>query len=262
MSNSLIFNQDCIDLELPDNQELSLVYLDPPYGPKEDDAYYGVGDNAHEYLSFMHDRLIHLSDIMPEDSNIVVHLDWKYAHNVKVMMDSIFGRENFRNEVIWGFSNPSKNTRWMPRKHQNLLWYGRGDYVFNPQRIPHKTKMNVGGPSAWSKEKIPWEEYEKKGKLLEDWWTDIPAICRNEPEKTGWQTQKPLALMRRIISLWSNEGDWILDPFMGSGSLLEAGTRMNRQVIGCDISEEAVDIAKKRIRLASREDIFTETSSG
>jgi len=256
MSNHIIHHKDCIDLDIEKDHNVSLIYLDPPYGPKDEDTYYGVGDNAHEYLLYMQERLSHMNSLMTDNSNIVVHVDHKYVHNLKVMMDAIFGRENFRNEIIWGFNNPSRNTRWLPRKHQNLLWYGMGDYVFNPQRIPHKTKMNVGGPSAWSKTKIPWEVYEAKGKLVTDWWTDIPAICRNEPEKNGYQTQKPTALMKRIIDLWSNEGDWILDPFMGSGSFLEVGARMNRKVIGCDIAQEAVDIATDRVKVALQSDIF------
>tara|TARA_B100000614_G_scaffold262895_1_gene299697 strand:+ start:51080 stop:51865 length:786 start_codon:yes stop_codon:yes gene_type:complete len=260
MSISWIYPDDCIGLEL-DGEEPSLIYMDPPYGPKSEDTYYGVGDNSHDYLSYMHDRLAHMRDISGDSYNIVVHVDWKYVHNLKVMMDSIFGRDNFKNDIIWCFSNPSTNEKWLPRKHQNLLWYGIGDNVFNPIRIPHKTKMNVGGKNAWSKEKIPWEEYERKGKLLEDWWTDIPALCRNEPEKTGYATQKPLALMRRIISLWSNEGDTIIDPFMGSGSLLEAGIRMGRNVIGCDISPDAVETANRRIKKASRADIFAGSSN-
>ncbi len=162
-------------------------------------------------------------------------------------MDDVFGRENFRNEIIWCFSNPASAKRWLPRKHNNILWYGTGDYVFNQPRIPYKTKMNVGGPSAWSKDKIPWEQYEQKGKILEDWWIDIPALCRNEPEKTGYATQKPMKLMNRIVEVFSNPGERVLDAFCGSGSFVEAGASMQRYAIGCDKNIQAINIAKERI---------------
>jgi adenine-specific DNA-methyltransferase len=245
---------DC--LELQDSEGFSLIYLDPPYSFASEDSYYGVGDNLHDYLSYMMDRLQHLKTMMLPDSNIIVHVDSKCVHNLKVMMDSIFGRENFRNDIVWCFSNPASSKRWLPRKHQNLLWYGQGDYAYNEQRIPYKTKMNVGGKTAWSKEKKDWEEYEAKGKILEDWWTDIPAICRNEPEKNGYATQKPLALMNRVVKLWSNEGDRVLDPFMGSGSFIESALRLGRFPVGCDKASEAVGIVEERCRRALAQDIF------
>lgn len=250
----LISHCDCLDFHT--EERFSLVYSDPPYSSKSEDQYYGVGDSFEDYLAFMEARLERISDLVTPDSNVIIHVDYKAVHYLRVIMDRIFGRTNFRNEIIWGFSNPASAERWLPRKHQNLLWYGMGDYVFNPQRIPYKTKMNVGGKTAWSKEKIPWEQYEAKGKLLEDWWTDIPAICRNEPEKNGYATQKPLSMMKRILSLWSNKGDIVFDPFMGSGSFLEAAVRMGRVPYGCDISEQAVSIAKSRCSRALDQDIF------
>mgnify|MGYP001372106973 CR=1 FL=1 len=246
--------KDC--LELRDSEGFSLIYMDPPYSYKGEDTYYGVGDNLHDYLDFMSDRLRVMQELMLPDANIVVHVDYKCVHNLRVLMDSIFGRENFRNEIIWGFSNPASSKKWLPRKHQNLLWYGIGNYTYNEQRVPYKTKMNVGGKTAWSKEKIPWEEYEAKGKILEDWWMDIPAICRNEPEKTGYATQKPLDLMKRVVQLWSNDGDRVCDPFMGSGSFIEAAMRLGRHPVGCDISNEAAGIAEERCRRAIQQDVF------
>lgn len=244
MSNYSLYCCDCLKY---DAEKFSLIYLDPPYSFKGEDTYYGVGDTFHEYLSFMHERLLHLKTLLLTDSNIVVHVDYKASANLRVMMDSIFGRENFQNEIIWCFSNPSVVKRHLPRKHNSLLWYGFNNYTFNQERVPYKTKMNVGGKAAWSKEKIPWEHYKEKGKLLEDWWTDIPALCRNEPEKTGWATQKPLKLMRRVLSLWSNEGQNVMDPFMGSGSFVEAAMKMNRRAVGVDSNEKAVQIAEKRL---------------
>lgn len=249
-----LHNIDCKDLLI---DPVSLVYLDPPYSCESEDSYYGVGSNLQEFVDYMVERFISIKKNMTKDSNILCHMDWKAIHYIKVAMDTVFGRENFRNEIIWCFSNPASTKRWLPRKHNTILWYGMGDYVFNPPRVPYKTKMNVGGDSAWSKEKIPWEQYEKKGKLLEDWWVDLPAICRNEPEKNGYATQKSLKLMTRVVEIWSNPGDRILDPFCGSGSFLEAGACLDRVVIGSDKSSSAIEIAKNRLELL-KDNIFTE----
>lgn len=239
-----LHNVDCKDLV---TNPVSLIYMDPPYSYESEDTYYGVGATFKDFLDYMKERFLNIKSLMKNDSNILVHMDYKAIHYIKVIMDEIFGRENFRNEIIWCFSNPASAKRWLPRKHNTILWYGMGEYVFNQPRIPYKTKMNVGGDSAWSKEKIPWEQYEKKGKLLEDWWIDMPAICRNEPEKNGYATQKSLKLMQRIVEIWSNPLERILDPFCGSGSFLEAGVSLNRAVVGSDKNSKAIEIAKSRL---------------
>lgn len=245
---------DCKDLV---TEPVSLVYLDPPYSCESEDVYYGVGETFDGFLTYMKDRLLNIKKLMAKDSNILVHMDGKAIHYIKVIMDELFGRDNFRNEIIWCFSNPANAKRWLPRKHNTILWYGMGNYVFNQPRIPYKTKMHVGGDSAWSKEKIPWEHYEKKGKMLEDWWIDIPALCRNEPEKTGYDTQKPLKLMQRVIEVWSNPQERVLDPFCGSGSFLEAGAILNRAVVGSDKNSKAIEIAKTRLE-GLKSNIFSE----
>jgi DNA modification methylase len=249
MKSYEIHNLDCMDLKI---DPVSLIYLDPPYSCKSEDEYYGVGDTFDEFLTEMKRSLRSIEQLLSKDGNILVHMDQKAIHYIKIIMDDIFGRENFRNEIIWCFSNPASATRWLPRKHNTILWYGRGNYIFNQPRIPYKTKMNVGGKAAWSKEKIPWEHYRDQGKPLEDWWIDVPALCRNEPEKTGYKTQKPLDLMKRIVETWSNKGDRVLDPFMGSGSFVEAAYRLGRYAIGGDISPDAVKIATERMEAIPR----------
>ena len=253
-SNYELHNVDCKELS---TDPVSLVYLDPPYSCESEDIYYGVGDTFEGFLAYMKDRLFNIKKLMNPDANILVHMDGKAIHYIKVIMDELFGRDNYRNEIIWCFSNPASAKRWLPRKHNAILWYGTGNYVFNQPRIPYKTKMHVGGDAAWSKDKIPWEHYEKRGKLLEDWWIDIPAICRNEPEKTGYATQKPLKLMQRIVETWSNPKDRILDPFCGSGSFLEAGLSLDRFVVGSDKNSKAIEITRSRLD-AVKVDILSE----
>lgn len=246
---------DCLDYQGSDR--FSLIYLDPPYSDSREDKYYGVGDTFHDYLAYMYDRLVHLKTLMLPDSNIVIHVDYKAVANLRVMMDNLFGRENFKNEIIWCFSSPSVAQNHLPRKHNNLLWYGLGNYPFNPERIPYDPKINVGGKTSWAKKKVSIDEYKQQGKLLEDWWSDIPALCRNETEKTGWATQKPMKLMQRIVNIWSNEGQWVLDPFMGSGSFVDAASGMGRYAVGVDRDQKAVEIAEKRLD-GNEDDIFEE----
>lgn len=239
-----IYNQDCIDLEF--ENKVDLVYMDPPYSSKIEDVYYGVGDNFEEFLQYMKYRLFHIYHLMKDNSNILVHMDYKAIHYIKVIMDQIFGRNNFQNEIIWGFSSPSVASRYLPRKHQTILWYGMGNYTFNKIRIPYTSKLSVGGKASWAKKDVDASKYVEKGKSLEDWWIDIPYLCRNESEKVGYDTQKPLALAKRILEIFSNEGDTVLDPFMGSGTFPYQADKMNRNAIGCDISNKAIEIAKGR----------------
>lgn len=240
-----LYHRDCLDMTSVAN--VRLVYLDPPYSCEGEDQFYPVGETFEEYLDYMEARLKSIKTVLhPEGANVVLHLDQKASHYLKVRGDQIFGRDNFRNEIAWCYSSPSVAKRWLPKKHDTLLWWGIGEYPFNQIRVPYTGKLKVGGKTAWAPDKDT-EEYLKKGKLLEDWWQDIPSLCRNEPEKQGYKTQKPLALMKRVVEAFSNEGDMVCDPFMGSGSLLEAALELKREAIGMDISAEAVELVQKRL---------------
>ncbi len=253
MNKYELYNIDCINLSV---KNISLVYLDPPYSCKEEDAYYGKESSFDGFINYIVDRLKIIKDCILPDSNVFIHMDYKAIHYIKVEMDKIFGRKNFQNEIIWCFTNPGSPSKWLPRKHQTILWYGMGDYYFNLPRISYTSKLNVGGKTSWSKEKKPVENYYGKGKPLEDWWIDVPAICRNESEKVGYATQKPNKLMTRIIENWSREGDRVLDPFCGSGSFLANAVKLNRYAIGCDENPTAIEITKNRIEKNKQESIY------
>jgi site-specific DNA-methyltransferase (adenine-specific) len=242
-----LLNEDCVNVKLAD---ISCIYLDPPYSSKAEDQYYGVGDTFEEYLGFMKERLKVLKTCMAANSNILIHIDWKASHYLKMICDEIFGRRNFQNEIVWAYDSPSVAKSHLPRKHDVILWYGLGDYAYNQIFVPYKN-LSVGGKTSWSPN-VNKDDYIKKGKSLTDCWSDIPALCRNEKEKNGWKTQKPLKLMERIVSMFSNESQTIYDPFCGSGSFLEAGVKLNRNVIGVDISSDAIEIAKKRLSLSEQ----------
>ena len=163
------------------------------------------------------------------------------------MLDEIFGQDAFTNEICWCYSGPSVAKHSLPRKHDVILFYKIGKATFNQIRIPYQAKLSVGGKKSWASEEIDASEYEKKGKLLEDWWVDIPALQRNEKEKVGYATQKPIALMKRIIEMTTNEGDLVFDPMCGSGSTGHAALLSNRKFVGCDKSDIALEKADARL---------------
>jgi DNA modification methylase len=241
-----LFHSDCISLNLKD---LDLIYLDPPFSSVKEDKYFGYGENLDQYISYITARITKLETFAnPAGFNILIHLDWRTVHYIKVEADKIFGRDNFRNEIVHCYSSPVNVTRHLPRKHDTILWYGIGDYHFNLPRIPHQGKLKVGGATSWNPKAADEKEYLKRGKPLEDWWM-IPSLCRNEKERrdTKYPTQKPIALLKRIVETFSNPGDNVYDPFSGSGTTLAAAIELNRNAFGSDISEKAIKIASTRL---------------
>lgn len=243
-----IINSDCINVEL---QDIDLIYLDPPFNGTKDgtnsDSWFGIEGNFENYLTYMEERIQHFHNWLAPTGNFIIHADYKAIHYLKIICDRIFNRENFRNEIVWCYSNPSSVKSHLPRKHDNLLWYSKSNqYTFNQEYTAYQGKLNVGGKSGW-KEKQNVSEYLEGGKKLEDWWIDMPALCRNEKERVGWKTQKPLKLMERIIKMFSREEETVCDPFCGSGSLLHAAILNRRNAIGVDISEEAIKIVTERL---------------
>ena len=248
MAQGTVVLGDALEVEFP---QYHLAYLDPPYGPKRAgklpaDSYYGVGSSREEYLSFLLNRIQNLTKGQ-SDYNLIVHVDPKYSHHIKVGLDDLLGQENFRNEIVWCYSGPSNTKSTLPKKHDVLLWYGVGNYYFHQPRIPYATKngkptLRVGGKTGW-KNTQDTQQYLQQGKPLEDFWTDVPALQRNEGEKLGYATQKPVRLLERIVTAFSPENGMVVDPFSGSGTTARACKNLNRNFFGCDMNPEAVDLA-------------------
>ena len=128
----MIKQMDCVDYKChPDTQ---LIYMDPPYGPENVDNYYGVGESWYDYMVWLEQRLRMLT-LRLDDYNIVIHIDPKASHRIKVLCDKLIGP--LTNEIIWCYTGPSMAKRHLPRKHDVLLWYGVGDYIFNMPKIPY-----------------------------------------------------------------------------------------------------------------------------
>ena len=267
-----------IDIHHGDNLEVirrlpdggfDLIYIDPPFntGRRQrrtqlrtirDDAGDRVGWSekryrttrlatrwfadrfGDDYLAFLEPRLAEAHRLLAPAGSFFLHLDFREVHYAKVVLDAIFGRASFKNEIIWAYDYGARSrTRWSP-KHDNILWYAKDParYTFHldaADRIPYMAPRLVGAAKA------------ARGKTPTDtWWHTI--VSPNGREKTGYPTQKPLGVLERIVAVHSSPGDRLLDFFAGSGTLGEAGARLGRDVVLVDDNPEAVRVMKKRLK--------------
>ncbi len=306
-SNMLIFGDNLIGLKAlvrdkgmgrlknADNTDgVRLVYIDPPfasgvkYSARHGGHAYGDRRKGTEFLEFMRARLLLLRELLSEDGSIYLHIDWRMAHYLKIIMDEVFGEDNFLNEIIWSYGGRGAKAvaRQFSRNHDTLFLYRKKGHIFNrmvrEKRIPRgKGGFRKDGDGRWFKT-APRGDYtdrsierlEKEGrvyrtrtgkvrikyflreegdflieeKLVGDVWDDIPdAMHLCAAEKTGYPTQKPEALLRRLILASSGEGDIVLDAFAGSGTALFVAQKEGRRWIGLDESPLAIKTMKKRL---------------
>lgn len=192
-----------------------------------------------DYLAFLEPRLVEAHRLLRPSGSFFLHLDYREVHYAKVMLDAIFGRENFLNEIVWAYDYGARTKKkWAP-KHDNILWYVRNprDYVFNYDAIDRIPYMAPGlvGPEKAARGKTP----------TDTWWNTIVSPVGKE--RTGYPTQKPLAILERIVRVHSNEGDRLLDFFAGSGTLGEAAALHGRDAVLVDSSEEAIRVMQERL---------------
>ena len=251
-------------------EKIDLIYLDPPFfsgsnynisileGDTEYDsiAYFDCWNkDIDSYLQMLYERIVILKKLLSKKGSIFIHLDWHASHYIKLMLDEIFGKNRFINEIIWYYYNKySAGKKNLPRAHDNILVYSKSsDYTFNQIRLPRdkprkqlKREM-VNGVLKNVKDDEGHVIYRiVTDKKLDDVWR-IPCLQPASKEWTGFPTQKHNELIKRIIQLGSNEGDLIADLFCGSGTtLLEAG-KLNRRWIGCDVSKYSNFISRKRL---------------
>lgn len=215
------------------------------------------------YLVMMAIRLVGLRRVLKDTGSIYLHCDPTASHYLKLLMDAVFGGENFRNEIVWCYKGPSRSLRDFPDKHDIILRYSKGNNpLFNPDaiRVPYsesflsrrKYAEGKGGIYAGKYDRDTEELVEyKKGKVPEDWWDDIPAGGQiSRKELLGYPTQKPEALLERIIKASSNEEDVVLDPFCGCGTTVSVAQRLKRRWIGIDVTHLAIGLIKDRLKSA------------
>ena len=202
------------------------------------------GDDMGAFLCWLGVRLMEMHRVLREDGSLYLHIDHTAHAYVKCLLDAVFGEQHFRNEIVWFYKTGGVCRRWFGRKHDTLLYYTRSDqYTFNLQ----KEKSYLSHKYGFSNVDIQEDDRGFYTMVtMRDVW-DIAALRGNQPEATGFPTQKPLALYERIIRASSNEGDIVLDPFCGCATTPVAAERLKRQWIGMDIWDGAKDIVIQRL---------------
>ncbi|GMO56418.1 MAG: hypothetical protein Ta2D_01320 [Rickettsiales bacterium] len=206
------------------------------------------------YLTMMAHRIYYIHKLLKDTGSFYLHCDPTMSHYLKILLDMVFGVKNFKNEIIWCYATPSGANNFFSRKHDVILFYTKTDnYTFNIQRIPHKSGLHNSG-NIWNK-KIKEkgeddikniENLEKIGKKIEDWWTDIYPVDRVRREMLNYPTQKPEALLERIIKASSKEGDLVADFFCGCGTTITAAQKLNRKFLGVDINHLAIALVEEK----------------
>jgi len=209
------------------------------------------------YLYYMMERLQACYNVLGKNGSIYLHCDYRASHYLKMIMDEIFESDKLRSEIVWCYygASTSKGKKF-PRKHDTIFWYSKSNqWVFNTDdiRIPYKEKtkdnykVGLKGSGTFYDGKIKHASgiLNDMGKIPPDWWEIAPAF-RSTKENVGYPTQKPEALLERIIKASSNEGDLVLDPFCGCGTAIIVAHKLNRRWIGIDINRTAYEITKGR----------------
>jgi site-specific DNA-methyltransferase (adenine-specific) len=200
----------------------------------------GYGDSFDDFLGFLRPRMEEAHRVLAATGSLFLHIDYREVHYCKVMLDEVFGRECFQNEIIWAYDYGARATKRWPAKHDNILWYTKDPerYTFNLEasdRIPYMAPGLVGAEKA------------ARGKTPTDvWWHTI--VSPTGKEKTGYATQKPVGILERIVRVHSNAGETVLDFFAGSGTAGEAAAKHGRRFIMVDESADAVAVMKKRLK--------------
>lgn len=212
------------------------------------------------YLVMMAPRLQEMQRVLKSTGSIYLHCDPTASHYLKLLMDAVFGPGNFRNEIIWSYKRYTAKSNRFQRLHDVILLYGKSDQaIFNEPRDEYGAKSGkadshykLGGDGQWyrwqkRKGQEPYKVYLSEGRRIGDVW-EIPHINASAKERLGYPTQKPEALLERIIKASSNEGDIVLDPFCGCGTTVAVAERLNRRWIGIDITHLAITLMKQRLQ--------------
>lgn len=220
-------------------------------------------DSDKSYLIYMATRLLEMHRILKSDGSIYLHCDPTMSHYLKLLMDAVFGRKNFRNEIVWCYTGPSNVKRWFPRKHDVILFYVKSNesaFYADSVRVPYSESFlnrrrytegqsGITGGYSEGRETSEITSTFGKGKIIEDHWNDIPAGgAIPKTERMGYPTQKPLKLLERIIKASSKKDDVVCDPFCGCATTCVAADRLRRNWIGIDISPKAVELVIERIK--------------
>lgn len=280
--NRLILGDNIEILKTIANESVDLIYLDPPFFSNRNyEIIWGdsgeirsfqdrwAGGISH-YIEWLKERVIEMHRVLKSTGSIFLHCDWHANAYIRVfVLDAIFGEKNFRNEISWCYAGPGNVKNRLAQKHDTIYFYSKSEDLYfdaDSIRLPYSeetvARTNRGASNSGIMANVKGDVSERhknrlndKGKYPEDYWIDIPRLQGNGSERIGYPTQKPEALLERIIKMASKEGDIVLDPFVGGGTTIAVAGSLSRLWIGIDQSPMAVKVSE--FRLQKQTDLFT-----
>lgn len=272
METNKIYHGHCVEkLKEIEANKVDLIYFDPPFFTqrkhsltnKDNSKTYEFDDkynSIQEYLELVENVLVESKRVLKNTGSVFLHCDKTASHNIRVVMDKVFGRENFQSEIIWSYKRWSNAKKGLLNAHQVIFFYSKTqDFKFNTLYTDYSATTNLdqilqdrerdeNGKSVYKKDEkgnvILGKE--KKGVPLSDVW-EIPYLNPKAKERTGYPTQKPVLLLNQILNIVTDEGDLVVDPFCGSGTTCVSAKSLKRQFIGIDISKDAIELANSRL---------------
>jgi len=267
-----VYNVDCLEgMKELENESIDLIYLDPPFFTQRKQKLFnklGIEysfedkwEDMNEYLDFLKRRFFEMKRVLKEDGNIFVHCDKIANHRIRILLEEVFGEENFRTEIIWTYKRWSNSKKGLLEGHQNIYHFSKSSkFKFNILYQEYSPSTNIdqilqmrerdeNGKSVYKKDENGAIMYgtSKNGVPLNDVW-QIPFLNPKAKERVGYPTQKPIELLERILKIASNEGDIVLDPFLGSGTTVVAAKLLKRNFIGFDINSNAIELSQHRLK--------------
>ncbi len=251
---------------------IKLIYIDPPFDVGADFSMdIEIGDNtftkkpnileeiayrdtwgkgADSFISMIYERLVLMRDLLAEDGSIYVHCDYRVSSYIRLALDEIFGKENIRNEIIWSYKSAGMSKSTFARKHNNIYYFSKNETrIFNPIYVPHDEKVlkRFQRDEIGPYQLVNGKKYyaNKEGKPIEDVWEII--LANRDGQRTDYPTQKPEALLERIIIASSNPNDLVADFFCGSGTTAAVAEKLGRKWIVCDLGKFAIHTTRKRL---------------
>jgi DNA modification methylase len=227
---------DCLDVlaQWP-RQVVDLAYIDPPFNTGRthtatNGAYRDTFNSTDDYLTFLRPRLTAVREVLKPNGSILLHCDWRSCHHLRLMLDELFGTGNFVNHLIWAYGLGGSSSRRFARKHDDILFYAKSeDYYFKPPMVPATSNRMKG-------------RLKKASDVIE-----IPSINNMAHERSGYPTQKPLALLKLLIDACCPPNGLVLDPMCGSGTTLLAATQTSRRYLGIDTNPAAIQTCDRRL---------------
>jgi site-specific DNA-methyltransferase (adenine-specific) len=268
MTQYEIIQGDCLEVaQQRASSSINLIYLDPPFFTQQRlttrDQKFSYDDlwaNHKTYAEFMFKRLSEFHRLLTSEGSIFVHCDKNATHIIRVILDEVFGEDNFRSEIIWHYKRWSNSKKGLLPAHQTIYFYSKTeDFKFNTLYTDYSESTNIDqilqkrardsrGKTIYARDKhgAVIASDTKKGVPLSDVW-EIPYLNPKAKERSGYPTQKPILLLEQIIKIASDPSDLILDPFCGSGTTLVAAQLLGRRAIGIDLSSDAISLTQNRL---------------